>query len=89
MTTNDVNRYHRALHAVQSGVAADQSSGSPDGSPKHLRTGINSAMAGQSALAQLLIDAGIITADDLQRALADAMEAEQARYEELLGVKLA
>lgn len=47
--------YEQALHGMQSGVAYEHSNGSPDGSPKHLRVGINSAQVNNAALARLLI----------------------------------
>lgn len=36
--------YEQALHGMQSGVTFEHSQGSPDGSPKHLRVGINSTV---------------------------------------------
>ena len=56
--------------------------------PKHLRTGINLAMVEHSALAQLLIEKGVIDEDDYLLALARVMEAEQALYEKRLSEKL-
>jgi hypothetical protein len=43
-------RYLDACHAVQSGVAFDQARGSDDGSPKHLRTGVNLCKVGERLL---------------------------------------
>lgn len=84
MTEHDTRRYTAAMHAVQSGVAAEHADGSQDGTPKHLRVGINSAMIGQAALARLLIDAGVFTLDQWEAALADQAEAEVALYEQRL-----
>lgn len=81
-------RYVAAAHAMQSGVKYDQESGSEDGSPKHLRVGVNSALVDASALARLLIAKGVITELELHEALAEGMEAEKARYEALLTMKL-
>lgn len=89
MSTEDVNRYTAAEHAMQTGVLTEQSLGSADGTPKHLRVGVNSAQVGNAALASLLIAKGVITLDEYERAQADEMEFEQQRYEERLGVKLA
>jgi hypothetical protein len=55
--------YLEAMHGVQTGVkfeieSKDERNAS---SPKHLRTGINSAMLNQAAIACLLIKKGIIT----------------------------
>ena len=89
MTTADQDRYFAAAHAMQSGVAAEQAAGGDDGSSKHLRVGVNSAMVSVAALAGLLIEKGVITLDEYERANADEMEREKARYELRLGVKLA
>ena len=51
---------------------------------KHLRVGVNSAMVDSAGLATLLIEKGIITGDEYEKALADAMEHERERYEALL-----
>lgn len=88
MTEQDVARYDAAAHAMQSGVAAEHLAGSKDGSPKHLRVGVNSAQVGIAALGRLLIDKGVITMDEYEAAMAAEMEAEQARYEQRLGVHL-
>jgi hypothetical protein len=73
---------------MQSGVAMDMET-DPDGSkgattPKHLRVGINSAMVTDQGLANLLIAKGVFTLDEYTEAMASAMEAEAARFEELL-----
>ena len=83
-----MKRYHDAAHAMQSGVALDHRRGSEDGKPKHLRTGVNSALSNISGLAQLLIAKGLITESEYIAAIADAMEQEQAIYELRLGVSL-
>ena len=80
----DIDRYERALHAMQTGVATEQGRGSTDGSPKHLRVGVNSAKVEMSALATALIEAGVFTRAQYIRYLADAMEAEVAEYERRL-----
>lgn len=80
----DRQRYYRALHAMQSGVRADHANGGRDGSPKHLRTGVNAAVLGIGALAGLLIEKGLFTEAEYIKALADGMEAEKARYEKVL-----
>ncbi|GAA0749610.1 hypothetical protein [Sphingomonas trueperi] len=74
-------RYEAACHAMQSGVAFEQSAGSKCGSPKHLRVGINSAMVETSALAHLLVAKGICTAFEYAEAITTAMEEEARRYE--------
>lgn len=78
-------RYHKALHAMQSGVNAEMQLGiAKDTTPKHLRVGVNSAMIESAALALLLIEKGVITELEYFRALAKAAEREQASYEKSL-----
>jgi hypothetical protein len=80
-------RYERAAHAMQSGVALDQQFGSPDGTPKHLRVGINSALVETSALGGLLVAKGIVTEEEYAEAIVTAMEREVASYEQRLKAK--
>lgn len=82
-------RYQRAIHAMQSGVKAEQDLVPPTheqsaSSPKHLRVGVNAAMSSNGALAKLLIDKGILTEEELMSAVADSMEGEQETYEKRL-----
>ena len=81
-------RYQRAAHAMQSGVAMEQARGGQDGNPKHLRTGINSMAVTDAALAKLLIARGVLTEEEYCEAVADEMEAEVRRYEERLSAAL-
>ena len=55
-----------------------------DMTPKHLRVGINSALVESAALAGLLISRGVITEEEYFETIADAMEAEKRRYEQML-----
>ncbi len=84
---NDLDRYHAAAHAMQSGVAAEHAQGSQDGSPKHLRVGVNASMADHAGLVTLLIEKGIFTREEYTKAIADSMECEKERYEEHLKTK--
>jgi hypothetical protein len=85
MSAKDRERYLAAAHAMQSGVALSIARGEArDMEPKHLRVGVNSALVDCAALAKLLIDKGILTEEEYERALADAMEAEVQRYRERL-----
>lgn len=84
----DVDRYEAAMHAVQSGVKAEHELGSDDGSPKHLRVGINSAIIQTTALVRLLVDAGAFSRADWWRALADETHRERQRYEAELSDRL-
>lgn len=83
-------RYIAALHAMQTGVMYQmQPGGNPkDTEPKHLRTGVNSALVNSSALAALLIEKGLITEDEYYEALAVAMEREATEYTELVRAQL-
>lgn len=86
-TDDQSRRYAAATHAMQSGVAADQASGSADGSPKHLRVGVNSALVETSALARLLIDKGVFSQHEYAEAVIGSMEQEVSRYQALLSDK--
>jgi len=89
VSDDDLGRYLAAAHAMQSGVAAEMGAGiSGATEPKHLRVGINSAHVASAALARLLIEKGVFTLDEYVAAQAAEMEAEQARYEQRLGVRL-
>lgn len=74
-------RYLRAAHAMQSGVAAAMTTGSQSHEPKHLRVGVNSALVDHGALVKLLVDKGILTELEYFTAIADMMEAEVQSYE--------
>lgn len=54
-------RYVRAMHAMQSGVAARMTIDPSECIPKHLRVGVNSVLVDVSAVARLLMDKGIFT----------------------------
>lgn len=88
MAKEDVERYHAAMHGMQSGVAFDQERGSPDGSPKQLRVGINARAVDHAGLVRLLIDMGLFTVDAYEKAIADAMEREKNRYEKHLSERM-
>ena len=80
----DLPRYMAALHAMQSGVAAEMDFNTGPTQTKHLRTGINAAMSDICGLVTLLIAKGIFTEEEYVAALADAMEREKTKYEKLL-----
>ena len=82
---DDIERYTRALHAMQSGVALEMNKNDSH-EPKHLRVGINSAHVSQLGLINLLIEKGIVTKEEYYKAQADAMEEEVKIYEERWGV---
>lgn len=77
----DSERYHRAAHAMQSGVAIQISAGvSDETEPKHLRVGVNSALSDVGAIAGLLIAKGVFTLEEYTKAVADKMEQEEESY---------
>lgn len=77
MSEKDRNRYYAAAHAVQSDIAFRIGRGDDCASPKHLRVGVDTAKVEQAALAMLLIEKGIFTLDEYDKAMADAMERER------------
>lgn len=80
MHTNEENitRYNNAQHAMQSGVAFLDKL---EGTEKHLRVGINSALVDHGSLVGLLVEKGVITNEEYLEAVATGMEEEVARYE--------
>ena len=81
---NDRDRYMQNAHAMQSGVAMMMNYDTSSVEPKHLRVGVNSAMSDNAALVQLLIEKGILTKEEYEKAIADKMEEEKAFYEQKL-----
>lgn len=73
--------YEQAAHAMQTGVAVEMNYRPESTSPKHLRTGINSAMVSHAALAKLLADKGFITEAEYLEWLRVEMIDEVERYE--------
>lgn len=73
--------YEQAMHGVQSGVAYEMANGGAATEPKHLRTGINSAMVNDAALARLLIAKGIITEGEYVEEVRLEANRELLRYE--------
>ncbi len=81
--------YEALMHAMQSGVAIDHARGGADGTPKHLRVGVNSALNSNNAVLRVLLAKGICTREEYMQHLVDATREEVARYENILGAKLA
>jgi hypothetical protein len=75
-----MDRYRTLLHAMQTGVKFDQENGSTDGTPKHLRVGVNSAMVSDAALVKLLVEKGVFTNQEFADKLVEAAQAEVDRY---------
>lgn len=78
------HRYLELCHAMQSGVAMKMNYDPMETTPKHLRVGVNAAMADQAALAQLLMAKGVISEDEYYDALIASMEREVAMYQDWL-----
>lgn len=78
--SDDMKRYMATAHAMQSGVAMAMQYDPKSTEPKHLRVGINSAMSDQGGLAALLIEKGVFTLAEYEKAMADAMEREAEKY---------
>lgn len=82
-------RYQRAAHAMQSGVAYSMTEENcKEIQPKQLRVSINSAMCDHAAIVKLLMDKGIITELEYLEAITVQMEAEVKRYEMFLSTKM-
>lgn len=73
--------YQQALHGIQTGIALEIERGSNCASPKHLRVGVNSAMCEHAALVKILLEKGILTADEYEKAITDAFNEELERIE--------
>ena len=79
-----VAEYGKLLHAMQTGVKYCGEllpDGKQDQEPKHLRVGINAALANCAALAALLIAKGVFTRREYLTALCAEMRKEVTRYE--------
>ncbi len=85
---NDEDRktwtYQDALAAVQAGVAVKQRLDPMDGTSKHLRVGLNSAMSAICAIERLLIAKGVCTEGELLEAVRVGMLDEVALMERTL-----
>lgn len=87
-----MSEYEQKLHAMQSGVAMEMNYRKEPTEPKHLRVGVNAAMADQCGLVRLLITKGIFTEEEYLTAITNSMSDEVDRYEEhlagLIGTKI-
>ena len=80
--------YDQACAAMQAGVTLSLSLGGNELTPKHLRVGVNAAMADHGALARLMIAKGVFTEQEYLDALAEGMRREVASYEADLSERL-
>lgn len=76
--------YNRLAHAVQTGVMYVLERDPSGASPKHLRTGVNTAKVELGALCKLLIDKGLVTQDEVFGYILDGLRDEIAMYERQL-----
>lgn len=76
-------RWADAAHAMQSGVAYEMNLPERVSAtePKHLRVGVNAALADHGSLVRLLIAKGVFTEVEYLEAIATGMEAEVVDYE--------
>jgi hypothetical protein len=79
-----IKEHARLSHAMQAGVALLMHQDPTETSPKHLRVGVNVALADQGALVKLLIDKGVITEDEYGDAIVAGMQREVDSYTERL-----
>lgn len=79
-------QYRVLMHAVQTGVAYTLEFNSQEGTAKHLRVGVNSALINQCAIVKLLINRGIITELEYWEAVVEQTKLEVTSYEEKLSV---
>jgi hypothetical protein len=77
-----IKEHARLSHAMQAGVALLMHQDPTETSPKHLRVGVNVALADQGALVKLLIDKGVITEDEYGDAIVAGMQREVDSYTE-------
>jgi len=82
-------KYKALSHAMQSGVAMEMNYNEGATSPKHLRVGVNCALVETGALANLLIEKGLATRDEVAAALEANMQREVERYKRTISERLA
>lgn len=71
-------------HAMQTGIMYMIEKGSKIGDPKHLRTGINSALVFNGTVVKLLVKKGLITREEYAEAAVEDLRAEVKQYEKWL-----
>jgi hypothetical protein len=76
---------YKLRHAIQTGVAFETEGAQED--TKHLRTGINCALAEISGIAHMLIKKGVITLDEYYDCILWGLGEEVKRYENSLSEK--
>jgi len=84
MTEEQMAEYLHLAHAVQTGVAYEQQIDPTDGTPKHLRVGINLLRSDQAAIAELLMEKGVFTREEYYESILKWMRKEVETYEKSL-----
>jgi len=76
-------RYLELAHAIQCAAGfMIEGNYSNEGTPKHLRTGVNMAMCEHGALVSLLVEKGIITEDEYADKMIEVLEKELQSYKD-------
>lgn len=78
------DEYLALCHAIQSGVAMMMNYNPKDTQVKHLRVGVNMALADSAALAKLLMAKGVFTELEYWTALNAQLREEKDNYERLV-----
>ena len=83
------DQYDAYAHAMQSGVAIEMNvdAGEAAIEPKHLRVGVNAAMADHAGLVTLLMEKGFIDKAEYLKAITESMKQEKERYEAILSAR--
>jgi len=68
-------------YAMQTGIMYMVEKGSKTCQPKHMRTGINSALIFNGSVVRLLVEKGLITREEYAEAAVADLRAEVKRYE--------
>ena len=82
MTEEQEARYYSAVHAMQSATALEITRLGENGAAadaKHLRVGLNNAMADHGTLVELLIKKGVFTIEEYEDAIVVGAERERDR----------
>lgn len=76
-------RYMELAHSIQCAAGFMIEAGySKEGTPKHLRTGVNMAMCEHGGLVTLLVKKGIITEDEYFDSVLETLERELQSYKD-------
>lgn len=85
--TRYLEAYQAAMHAVMTGISYTMNFDKNEVDPKHMRTGVNSAHVSISALAELLIEKGVIAREEFYKSLVRFAEQERDMYQKRIQEK--